>query len=64
MGLYKYQKRDVKYMFMYGYFFFGTFGTVCYEINLQIVKDLLRGNSSNKWDADTKDAYQNLLHFM
>lgn len=39
-------------------------GTVCYEINLQIVKDLLRGNSSNKWDADTKDAYQNLLHFM
>lgn len=51
-------------MFMYGYFFFGTFGTVCYEINIQIVKDLLRGNSSNKWDADTKDAYQNLLHFM
>lgn len=51
-------------MFMYGYFFFGTFGTVCYEINLQIVKDLPRGNSSNKWDADTKDAYQNLLHFM
>lgn len=41
-------------MFMYGYFFFGTFGTVCYEINLQIVKDLQRGNSSNKWDADKR----------
>lgn len=41
-------------MFMYGYFFFGTFGTVCYEINIQIVKDLLRGNSSNKWDADKR----------
>lgn len=40
-------------MYMYGYYN-ATFGTVCYEINLQIVKDLLRGNSSNKWDADKR----------
>lgn len=49
-------------MFMYGYFFFGTFGTVCYEINLQIVKDLLVILQTN--GMQIKDAYQNLLHFM
>lgn len=61
MGLYKYQKRDVKYMYMYGYYN-ATFGTVCYEINLQIVKDLLVILQTN--GMQIKDAYQNLLHFM